>query len=49
MDKDNRTGQNKEQTLQEYREAIQAARNALDQMEKEIEDELGPGDSDEQK
>ena len=31
----------KEQTLEEYRTAIQAARNALDEMEKEIEEELG--------
>ena len=31
----------KEQTLEEYRTAIQAARDALDEMEKEIEKELG--------
>ena len=30
----------KEQTLEEYRTAIQAARDALDEMEKEIEEEL---------
>ena len=29
------------QIRQEYRDAIQAARNALDELEKEIEEELG--------
>ncbi len=42
MQKNNRTEQEKEQALQEYREAIHKARNALDEMEKEIEKELGP-------
>ena len=38
-----------EKTLREYREAIQAARNALDEMEKEIEEEYGPENPDGQK
>lgn len=32
----------KDRTLEEYREAIREARRALDEMEKEIEEELGP-------
>lgn len=36
----------KAQLLQEYRDAISAARKALDRMEKEIEEELGPACSD---
>ena len=31
------------QILQEYRNAIRAARTALDELEKEVEEELGPG------
>ena len=31
----------REQTLQEYKTAIQEAREALDEMEKEIEEEMG--------
>ena len=31
----------REQTLQEYKTAIKEAREALDEMEKEIEEELG--------
>ena len=30
------------QTLQEYRDAIRAARTALDELEREVEEELGP-------
>ena len=47
MNKDNRTDRHKEQALQEYREAIREARNALDEMEKEIEEELGSDSPDE--
>ena len=32
----------RENMLEEYRDAIREARNALDVMEKEIEEELGP-------
>lgn len=42
------TARENKQLLREYRDAICAARSALDEMEKEVEDELGPGDSDEQ-
>ena len=46
--KEQRSDRDKEQTLQEYRDAIRIARNALDEMEKEIEDELGPGKTDDE-
>jgi hypothetical protein len=46
MDRDH-SRQGREQTLREYREAILAARDALDEMEKEIEKELGPESPDE--
>ena len=37
------TEQEPSQILQEYRYAIRAARTALDELEKEVEEELGPG------
>ena len=46
MDRDY-SQQGREQTLREYREAILAARDALDEMEKEIEEELGQESPDE--